>query len=287
MLNVCRYCLRLFNACIFFAVFSTHVNAGTALHADEPNLYQGNNFALGAGFGIVKFDTNVKVTDKQNGSTRYLDLEGNLDLPEISHVNTLYGAYRFNEKHSMLFGYFGINRSASLLKINENFNDLILIDAEVTISDKTRFYYLSYGYSLFHDDRSDITFVAGLNGLDLRLLAEASGQITVNGVTRSNELVAEANIFAPLPLIGLNFGFSFTPKWSVATKISLVGGSFGDVSAGVLQTSINTLYQFNQHIGLLMGITYFNADVEIDDEADVTDVSYGYTGAFIGMHFGF
>jgi len=36
-----------------------------------------------------------------------------------------------------------------------------------------------------------------------------------------------------------------------------------------------------------MGITYFNADVRIDDETDVTDVSYGYTGAFIGMHFAF
>ena len=56
------------------------VHADTALHQDEANLHKGSDFALGIGFGIVKFDTNVKVTDKVIGGTRYLDLEGNLDL---------------------------------------------------------------------------------------------------------------------------------------------------------------------------------------------------------------
>ena len=54
--------------------------------------------------------------------------------------------------------------------------------------------------------------------------------------------------------------------WSLSTKISLVGGSFGDVSASVLQTSINSHYQFTKHTGLLLGMTYFNADVKSDDE---------------------
>jgi hypothetical protein len=261
--------------------------ATTDLSEKETTLYEGNKFAIGAGFGIVKFDTNVKVTDKTSGATRFLDLEGNLNLPEISHVTTIYGAYRFNEKHSILFGYFSINRSVSVLTIDENFDDIILINADVSISDNTSFYNLVYGYSLFQDDRSNVTFVAGLNGLDLNLQVEASGQITVDGISRSNAVVAEAKVFVPLPLVGLNFGFSFTPKWSVGTKISLVGGSYEDVSAVVIQTSINSRYQFSARSGLLMGITYFDADVSIDDVADITDISYGYTGAFIGAHFGF
>jgi hypothetical protein len=263
------------------------VHADTVLHQDEANLHKGNAFALGVGLGVVRFDTNVKVTDKVSGGTRYLDLEGNLDLPEISHVTTLYGAYKFNEYHKVLFGYFAINRQSSLLSIDENYDDLIIINADVSISDKTKFYNLSYGYTLFQDDRSDVTFVAGINGLDLKLLVEASGQITVGDTSRSDAVVAETNIFAPLPLIGLNFGFSFTPEWSIATKIVFVGGSFGDVSAGVLQTSINAQYQFARNAGLLMGMTYFDADVTIDDESDVTDVSYGYDGALIGLHFAF
>jgi len=34
-------------------------------------------------------------------------------------------------------------------------------------------------------------------------------------------------------------------------------------------------------------MTYFNADVNIDDETELTEISYGYNGAFIGMHFAF
>jgi hypothetical protein len=73
-----------------------------------------------------------------------------------------------------------------------------------------------------------------LNALDLRLLFEASGQITIDNTTRSNAIVAEANVFAPLPLIGLNFGYSYTPKWRLSTRISLVVGSYDDISATVL-----------------------------------------------------
>lgn len=81
-----------------FAMQSTWGFADTALHADEANLYEGNKFAIGVGLGIVEFDTNVKITDKQSsGLPIFIDLEGKLDLPEISHVTTLYGAYRFNE----------------------------------------------------------------------------------------------------------------------------------------------------------------------------------------------
>jgi len=282
-----KYLLNSLVAALLLFAGAVSVHADTALHQDEANLHSGKAFALGIGLGVVRFDTNVKVTDKMSGGTRYLDLEGNLDLPEISHVTTLYGVYKFNEYHKVMFGYFAINRQSSLLSIDENYDDLIVINADVSVSDKTKFYNLSYGYTLFQDDRSDVTFVAGINGLDLKLLVAASGQITVGDTSRSDAVVAEANIFAPLPLIGLNFGFSFTPEWSIATKIVFVGGSFGDVSAGVLQTSINAQYQFARNAGLLMGMTYFDADVTIDDESDVTDVSYGYDGALIGLHFAF
>lgn len=287
MIKRSKYFLYICTVTLLLIVHSTRGYAGTALHDDEPNLYEGTTFSLGAGLGIVKFDTNVKVTDKQSGDSRYLDLEGNLDLPEVSYVTTVYGAYRFNERHSLGFSYFAINRKSSLQLLDESYGDFLIINAELNITDKSRFYNLNYNYSLFHDDRSEISFVAGINGLDLRLIVDASGQITVGNTTRSNAIVAEANVFAPLPLIGLNFGFNFNPEWAVDTKISLVGGSFEDVSAAILQTSINSQYRLSKHTALLVGLTYFNADVTIDDETDITDVSYGYTGAFLGLHIGF
>jgi hypothetical protein len=282
-----KYYLYLITVFLLFGLGSTLLHAAAALHNDDVNLYDGDKFALGVAIGAVQFDTNAKVTDKQSGGSHYIDLEGNLDLPEVSRVDILYGGYKFNKKHALLFGYFEIDRHASSVGVDKNYEDLIIVDANIEVSDNTQFYYLSYGYSLFYDDRSNVTLMAGINGIDLTLLAEASGSITVGGTTKSDAKVVEANIFAPLPLIGLNFRFSFTPKWSIRTKISLVGGTYQDVSASVLQTTITTGYKLSKHIALLLGMTYFNAAVTIDDEALKTDIGYGYSGVFAGMHFTF
>jgi hypothetical protein len=264
---------------------------GGQVFADTPGsevtLYSDYHWLIGVGYGIVKFDSKVKVTDKDSGRPRFVDLEGTLGLPEETSIPTLYGAYRFNHKHSLLFGYFAIDRKSTLIDFDKNFDDIILIKARVTIEDTSRFYNVSYGYNLFRDDRSHVTFVAGLNILDLRIGAEASGQITVDGDTREQVEIADARVLAPLPLLGLNFGFSFTPDWSIGTRIALIGGSYQDVSASVVQTTINSRYQFSRHTGLLLGLTYFDADVDINDDDEFTEISYAYTGAFIGLHIGF
>lgn len=276
--------LRLYAVFALLALSAGPVYAAVVSSGNEVTAYESNWFTLGVGFGIVEFDTNVKVSNKITGGSRYIDLEGNLGLPEDDQVNTIYGAYRFNDRHSLVFGYFEIDRDSSVLDFDANYDDIIIIKADISIEDNSRFYNVGYGYNLFRDDRSNITLVAGINSLDLKLKVEASGDLTVDGVTRSEVNITDANVLAPLPLFGLNFGFGFTPKWSIATKITLVGGSYQDVSANVLQTSINSLYKFSDRTGLLLGITYFDADVEIDDDDEVTDISYGYNGAFIGLH---
>ena len=113
------------------------------------------------------------------------------------------------------------------------------------------------------------------------------GEITEDGVTRSDSILEEASVFAPLPLIGLDLWYSFTHTWGINTQVAFMAGSYEDVSAGVLQTSIYAQYRFTDHVGLAFGLAYFDADVVIEDTAEKIDVTYGYDGGFIGMHFMF
>ncbi len=53
----------------------------------------------------------------------------------------------------------------------------------------------------------------------------------------------------------------------------------------MLQTAINTRYRFSKHVGLVFGIAYFDAVVDIDDGVEKTDITNGYNGGYIGMHF--
>ena len=276
---------RLVSICVAGWLLLCSPLASAVSPAQEVTAFDSERFSLGVGVGVVRFDTKVKVTNRVTGGSRFLDLEGNLDLPEDDTVNTIYGAYRFNERHSLVFAYFAINRESELIDFSRNYDDIVLVEASLKLEDNSRFYNLGYGYNLFRDDRSAVTLIAGLNTIDLRMEAEARGSITFDGETVSAVEVASADLVAPLPLFGLNFGFSFTPEWSIRTKIALVTGSYDDVSASVYSTSINSLYRFNRHTGVILGLTYFDADVEEDDDDEITDISYGYQGAFIGLLF--
>ena len=240
-------------------------------------------FALGVGYAIARFDTNFKFKDKQSGISVFVDGEGTLGLPETDLVPILYGAYRFNKKHMMGFSYFRVKRESTLLDFDDTVDD-ITISGQVTLRDNTRFYNLFYGYSLYEDERSRVQGLIGINALDLKYVFEANGTISYPGGSPTASYETEEGIFAPLPLFGFNFWYAFTPKWSLDTKITFVAGQYQETKAWVVNTAITSRYQFNRHVGGLLGISYFDADVTIEDSEERTDVNYGYDGLFLGLH---
>lgn len=140
---------------LLFVVFSSTSHVNTI--ADQIEMYESNGFTLGIGAAIVRFDTKLKFTDKTraNFNSIFLDPEGNLGLPEISHVTTFYGDWNINARHAIGFSYFSVNRESSLFSIDETFEDIRLV-GDVKITDTTNFYRLNYGYTLFNDERSKI-----------------------------------------------------------------------------------------------------------------------------------
>ena len=53
----------------------------------------------------------------------------------------------------------------------------------------------------------------------------------------------------------------------------------------VFQAGINAQYKFTKHIGGVIGLVSFDADVVIEDNTEKQDISYAYDGLFIGLHF--
>ena len=269
---------------ILLLLFGSMSTGYVCAEQEQIDLYKSSKLALGIGTAIVRFDTNIKIIDKNKGRGTFLDLEGNLDLPEDSTVTTIYGAYQFKPKHSIGFSFFNINRESKIFNIDKTLEEVRVV-GNTSITDTTDFYRLDYGYNLFNDTHSKIDLMAGIYALDLSYVFSADGEITIDGVTESGFIEEETSIFAPLPLLGLNFRFRITDSWSFATKVAFVTGSHDDLSATVFQTSINALNKVNKHFGFVMGLTYFDADVVIEDDVEKQNISYGYDGAYIGMHF--
>lgn len=279
---------------LLFFIYATIGSASEDIKQDEENKQSErlkNRFGLGVGVVRVRFDTNFKFTDKASGFSVFVDGEGTLGLPENETLPFLYGYYRFARRHAIGFSYFEIKRESTLLQVNEStdfhLGDLTITagaNAKVTLTDKSSFSYLSYNYTLFEDQRSFLFASFGLYGLDLTYRLDAEGEITLQGVPVFDERYSqEASVFAPLPLLGIDAWYFFTPKWALGTKISLVAGSYQDVSALVLDTTVRAKYQFTKNIGMSLGITYFNAEVTIDEPDLKTEVDYGYDGIALGL----
>lgn len=242
-------------------------------------------FALGLGYAGVNFTTNYKFTNKETGNSVYIDAEGTLGMPKRDTVGTIYGALRVKEKHYFLFSHFRVNREVTLFDEEINLDDLVVVRGKATLSDKTHFYNLSYGYSLKKDSRSNVKFRAGLNVMDFKYVLKAEGELEIDGVIDTDGTYEnDVSLLVPLPLFGIDMSFGFTPRWSVAAKVALVGGKYQDVTATAWQTSLNTSYRFNRRVGAVMGVTYFDADVKVEDDKEINDIVYGYSGLYAGVH---
>ena len=271
---------------IFLIVTILYLPSGLTL-AKGTDMQNKHRLALGVGAVLVNFNTNAKYTNEDTGQSFFADAEGTLGLPAFQTEPLIFGRFRFGKRHAIGFSYFQVNRSSTLLDEGIVIGD-VAISGEVVITDKTRFFYVSYDHIFFEDDRSTITGIIGIHTLDLRFGIEAQGELILpDEPPRQGSLDLQSNIVAPLPLFGVDFQFALTHKWSVSAKTELVGGTYQDVSAYLFNSRFTVIYSFSKHVGLTMGYTYFNAVIEIDDSPDKTDIDYGYTGAQLGLYLTF
>jgi hypothetical protein len=198
----------------------TSVSTANAANAEE--LSKDRKFGFGVGYAYARFDTNVKFTNKESDRSVYVDAEGTLGLPETDAIPIVYGLFRISKGHAIGLSYFEVRRESSIFNFNETLND-VTIDGQITFSDDTRFFNLAWLPTFYEDDRSRVLGRFGINSMDINYALNAEGSITYKDNTVAGSLHEEAGVFAPLPLIGVNLMYAFTPRWNVATQVSLVG----------------------------------------------------------------
>ncbi len=238
---------------------------------------------IGVGYSVVRFDASVRYRDKQQNRVIYLDAEGNLGLPRSDSIPVVYGVYRFSADDALGFAYFQVRRESELFNFDGTLED-VTITGRARFLDQTRFFSLYYANTWYEDERSRVQGYIGLNTLDIRYLFDAEGTITYPDGSTQSRIEEEASVTAPLPLFGLSFWFAFTPQWSISSDISLITGEYQGVAATVISTGLNARYRFSRHFGGVLGISYFDADVVIDDAESQTDVIYGFDGIYLGIH---
>lgn len=260
----------------------------SAQQPDDPNsLALSRTLSVGIAAGLMRFDTNFKFTDRDTGLSVFLDAEGSLELPEVKAIPLIYGYWRPSQKHGLGFGYFSISRESELIVIDRNFDELTL-DGRATLTDDTRFYALTYNYTVFQDSRAFLFASFGIKAIDLVYEFDADGTLSLDGEPIESGTYSETlDQFAPIPLIGVDAWFALTKKWSFGARAAFVAGDVSDVRAVILESSIRAKYEFNDNVGLIMGINYFDGDITINQTDLKTEINYGFEGLMLGLDIGF
>jgi hypothetical protein len=275
------YFFYLFFVCIFL------ISNQASAEDQTFRLDDGHKYFIGFGTAIVEFDTTFRIEDKKSQLSLFIDGEGTLGLPDVSNVSTVFGGVRLGEKHSLRASFFSVKRESRFEVSDLNLEDLIIVDAELSLTDSTNFLNLDYGYNLFRDDRSSVDLLLGLFVLDLNYVFEANGQVEINGFVEGGQYIQDASVIAPVPNIGLNLDFAFTPKWSVGANVSFIQGQYQEISASAFRTGLRAKYQFSRHFAGQIGLSYFDARVTIDEDDTKMNIGYGYDGLYAGLMWGF
>jgi hypothetical protein len=275
--------LAAFSVLAWLPVASAH----DAAFDDSESLTLSRTLSVGIAAGLMRFDTNFKFTDRDSGASVFLDSEGTMGLPETKAMPLVYGYWRPTSKHGLGFGYFSVHRDSELIAIDRNF-DALTLDGRATLDDHTRFYALTYNYTVFQDSRAFVFASLGIKAIDLEYQFDAVGSVSLNGeVLDSGRYSASLEQFAPIPLAGMDAWFALTDKWSFGARAAFVAGEVSDVRAVIIESSIRAKYAFNDNVGLIMGINYFDGDITLNDTDRKTEINYGFEGLMLGIDVGF
>lgn len=271
-------------ALIYSASGQTAVNQMPEPDYDK---YKRERLSVGIAASYAYFNTNATFLDKTDNRTIYISPEGQLGLDRSQFIPAIYGFWHPAKRHWVGFSYFTIQREGNSKSVDRDIGN-VNVTGNILVSDRSSFYYLSYNYLLFYDDRSFVLGALGMYGINLKADYKISGELKIDDEPVESQFYDE-NIdrFAPFPLIGLRAQFAITPKWYVGTSAALIGGEYSGMSAFVFESKMLARYVIHKNISILGELMFFNADTELDEENQRTNARYSFVALFIGIDVGY
>ena len=252
---------------------------GKAYAEDKPFT---ETFRLSAGASVTTFDFNIRINSYDKSIDETIDLENDLGFNEDIRFYWLGSSWRFKKKHrlSIIYSPF-IRHSSTTIKKDITIKDTV-ITAGASIEAKSRLaiYDMSYSYSLFQGEKTELAFTSGIYWLSTKFSLEAAGDITQDGETHYQDAYRERQrIHAPLPLFGFSASHYFLKNWETAISARYMAAAMGDYSGKISSLQLRTEYYFKPYLGFGIAATAFAIEIERKGLVLENEINYGYSGA--------
>ena len=233
-------------------------------------------FLFVGGVFLPALDRSVRVDNTSLGIGDEIDLEDDLGFDDTQ--TTFYGGgfWRFFPRHRFGVGYFRFKdeTTATALRDLTIGDEVYPAGASLTSEFKFEIFPINYSYSFLKREKMELAGTIGLHWY--RISFAVAGSASLGTQDADAEITGKAN--APLPLLGLNFRYNFTPKWTASIVAQAFALSIGDFDGSLVNLGVRTEYWFFNHLGAGLALNGFRLDVEVDSSDWQGELEYKYFG---------
>jgi hypothetical protein len=231
-----------------------------SLSAQEEPLPDRFNLEIG-GYFIHQIDVVAELL-RQAGPLEVggvVDFNQDLGLTDSVTVPRLDGDYRFNRRSAVNFSYWNIQRDATtFLGTGIDFGNIsIPVGEEVYSFFDTQTLRFSYEYAFYNVPKAELGINVGLHITDIDL--------GISCVSCSDPNSSESAAFpAPLPVIGFNFRYKISHRWTFAGYNQHFMLDVGGFDGSLTDTRIGLSHHTFKNVGFGFGWNRIHMDVDVD-----------------------
>jgi hypothetical protein len=260
------YYLFLMTALCFSAVWLSPVHAQDSTTYDSFN----DRYRFYVGAFAPSFSSQIAI----NGdvvSPPPVDVENVLGVDDDNIVAWAGVQWHISQRNSLEFEYFQLNRDGfiDLFPDPVEVADLIIESGSMNTAFDVAVSRITYGFSLMRSERVDLQVKGGLHIADLSIALQLSGAVCDVSLgemppcpTGQTPELQSQDVTAPLPHFGISYAYAITP--TIAMRLQAIGFAIelDNIDGGLLELDADISWQPWDHLGMGIGVRYFNADVE-------------------------
>jgi hypothetical protein len=202
--------------------------------------------------------TKLRVDESPTLRGTEIDAEKDLGLADFRLLPQVELSLLPGERHLVRLSAFAIHRSAAK-RIEKDIsfdNEDYFVDERVDSLLNITMFGLTYGYRILVRPRGELTGTFGIQIAD----------VEANAVVRSRVVRESESGVAPLPLVGVEGRFDFTPRWAVEARAQYLTVDVSQVSGSILDARLALTWRVNPYLAMGLGYRSFQIDVDSADE---------------------
>jgi hypothetical protein len=203
-------------------------------------------------------ETLMRVDESPTEPGTEIAAEDDLGLDEFQLLPQVELTLLPGEQHLLRLSAFAMHRSAEkqIERAIAFDNEDYLIGERVDSRLNMTLFGLTYGYRFLVHRRGELSATFGVQIAD----------VEANAVVRSRVVRESESGVAPLPLLGAEGRFDFSPRWAVEGRVQYLTVDVSQVNGSILDARLALTWRVNPYLALGLGYRTFEIDVDSADE---------------------